>query len=247
MSAGWLDGRRVLVPRGGELGERLGALLREHGADAVIAPAIEFGPPTSPAELAAALERLAAGDYDWLAVTSATTADVLAGARVRVPAHTRIAAVGAATAWALRELGYTVAFVPSGEHSAAGMVAEWPGETGTVLLPQSAIAGPTLADGLAERGLTVETVEAYTTVALPLDPAVVDAAASGEYAAILLTSGSVASSLAEQLTPLHPDTVVAVLGTPTERSARDAGLPVHVRAASNSAESLIEALVNWRP
>ena len=55
----------------------------------------------------------AAGAFDWLTVTSATTVDVLFAYRAVIPAHTKVAAVGETTAAALQAVAaLTLAFVP---------------------------------------------------------------------------------------------------------------------------------------
>src|SRR5690606_21580121 len=68
-----LTGWRVLVPRGGPWGDGVAASLRAQGAVPVVAPLINFGPTNDQAALDAALAKLAAGEFDWLTVTSATT------------------------------------------------------------------------------------------------------------------------------------------------------------------------------
>ena len=104
--AGW----RVLVPRGGPWGRAVASRLIEHGAVPVIAPLIDFAPTEDVEALSAGLGRLAAGDFDWLVVTSATTVGLLEG--VSVPETTRIAAVGSATAAARAEGGRGVVLLP---------------------------------------------------------------------------------------------------------------------------------------
>lgn len=220
-------GLRVLVPRGGEWGSRAASLLEQRGAVPVIVPLIAYEPgePMPP--------QLARGDVDWLVVTSARTVEALGP----VAASTRIIAVGAATADALRAAGLDVSFVPR-DRSAAGIADEWPGSEheGRVLLPQSDLADPGLASALQGRGLGVRTVVAYRTVAVPvLEPVeAVDA--------ILVTSGSVARQVAAQLAPLPPGTRVACIGERTAAEARACGLVVHVVAAERSLESLVAAL-----
>ena len=83
--AGW----RVLVPRGGPWGDGVAAALRDRGASPVIAPLINFAPADDQPALEAALAKLAAGGFDWLTVTSATTVDVLSSyGAVASPANT---------------------------------------------------------------------------------------------------------------------------------------------------------------
>ena len=89
-----LAGRVVLVPRLREP-DPLARALRTAGAAAVRA-ALTRTVPGDAAELASASARLAAGEYDWLVVTSARTVEMLdVGA---APVSTAVAAVGSATA-----------------------------------------------------------------------------------------------------------------------------------------------------
>ena len=116
-----LRGWRVLVPRGGPWGDQVAALLRTEGAIPVIAPLVNFAPTTEVAELDTALADLAAGAFDWITLTSATTVDVLYAYRAVIPATTRVAAVGETTAAALTAVGYRVDLVPDEDDSAAGL------------------------------------------------------------------------------------------------------------------------------
>ena len=241
-----LDGWRVLVPRGGKWGDGVAASLRRYGALPVIAPMINFASADDGASLVNALHELSDGQYDWLVVTSATTVDVLAGHGVTLPENTRVAAVGETTAAALTLAGYRVDFVPQHDNSARGLVKEWPQSSieGRVLIPQSDIAEPTLVSGIRKLGLTADFVAAYRTVGVPVADAVRADVASGRMSAILVSSGSVARQIAEQLAPLPETIVVACIGPRTAFDARAAGLRVDVIAEDRSAESLIDALVD---
>jgi uroporphyrinogen-III synthase len=242
-----LTGWRVLVPRGGKWGDGVAATLRSYGAVPVIAPMINFASAENPLVLSDALKRLERGDFDWLVITSATTVDVLMSQQVTVPSGTRIAAVGETTGAALALAGYKVDFVPEGDNSARGLVKEWPASdiAGSVLIPQSDIAEPTLVSGLGTLGLDVEFVAAYRTVGVEVAEHVAADVASGRIRAVLLTSGSVARQVAAQLSPLPTETVVAAIGPRTAFDARAAGLAVHVIAESRSATSLVDGLVEF--
>ena len=238
---------RVLVPRGGKWGDDVAATLRENGAIPVIAPLINFASADDAPALAEALDRLQAGAFDWVVVTSATTVDVLAGQGVRVPSGTRIAAVGETTAAALTSAGYRVDFVPQGDNSARGLVKEWPQHAvhGPVLVPQSDIAEPTLVSGLAERGIDAHYVAAYRTIGVPASDEVREDVASGRIGAVLVTSGSVARQIAQQFAPLPDSTVLACIGPRTAFDARAAGLAVDVIAEDRTADSLVAALADF--
>ena len=185
--AGW----RVLVPRGGPWGDQVSANLRAQGAQPVVAPMINFAPTDDAPTLEAALQRLAAGEFDWMTVTSATTVDVLSSHRVVVPTTTRVAAVGETTAAALIAAGYQVDIVPSEENSARGLLAEWEAATDgviplRVLTLRSELAKPLLTEGLRRIGHDVLSVVAYRTIGVPVSEHVVADVAAGRVQAVLV-------------------------------------------------------------
>lgn len=251
-NAGSLAGWHVLVPRGGSWGDEVAASLKRHGAVPVLAPMIEFLPPRDPESLTEAFDRLADGAFDWVVVTSATTVAEISRHRVRVPARTRIAAVGEITALRLAASGYRVDFVPTTDHSARGLVAEWPGprpdgssaSPGRVLIPQSDLAAPSLAAGIRSLGFDVETVTAYRNVSVPVTEEVVAAVKAGRIHAMLLTSGSIARQVQDQFAPVPATTRIACIGEFTAADARAAGLRVDVIAREHTAASLVDSLAD---
>lgn len=240
-----LDGLRVLVPRGGKWGDGVAATLRALGATPVIAPMINFASADNATELANVFHQLEDGQYDWLVVSSATTVDVLVGHRVRIPESTRVVAVGETTAPALLLAGYRVDFVPEVDNSARGLLREWPSISGRVLIPQAEVIEPHLERAIEEYQLDATVVTAYRTVGVPVSEEVRADVASGRMAAILVSSGSVARQIAEQLAPLPESTIVACIGPRTAFDARAAGLRVDIIAEDRSADSLVSALAEY--
>ena len=243
-----LKGWTVLVPRGGPWGHGVAADLRARGAIPLVAPTINFASTKDSSALKSALTALAAGSFDWMSVTSATTVDVLSSHQVVVPADTRIAAVGETTAAALLAAGYRVDFVPHQDNSAKGLLREWTDLIGAttpqrILALRSDIAKPILTDGLRAAGHVVESVVAYRTVGVPVAESIVADVAAGRVRAILVTSGSVAEQVQRQLGPIPETTLPACIGPRTAADARAVGLRVDLVAAERSAESLIDALV----
>ncbi|MDQ0731551.1 uroporphyrinogen-III synthase [Arthrobacter sp. B1I2] len=169
-----LAGTRVLVTRRPERSGALVEALEEAGATPVLLPLIDFERAPDQHAVDVACDALAAGAFDWLVVSSATTVHVLMekaaerglGLGQLVPSGTRIAAIGPATRSLLEAGGLDVALMPSGEQSAAGLLTVWPGG-GRILLPQADIAAGTLAQGLAAAGGVVTAVTAYRTVDYP--------------------------------------------------------------------------------
>ena len=239
--AGW----RVLVPRGGPWGDGVAATLRTQGATPVIAPLINFAPTNDQETLDAALADLAAGRFDWLTVTSATTVDVLYAYRATIPATTKVAAVGETTAAALLAVGYRVDLVPEQDNSAAGMaeqlIALEP-EPRDVLTLRSEIAKPVLTRMLADAGHRVHSVVAYRTVGVPVTDRIAADVRSGRINAILVTSGSVAEQVHVQFPVVPSTTLIAAIGPRTAKDARRAGLEVDVVADAQTVDALIDAV-----
>ena len=245
-----LSGVRVLVGRPAGRADELLVALRAAGADAVPVPLIAIRPATDSPYLRAAVAELAAGVYDWVAFTSAAAVTAVLAAAEKLAAapliggHTRVAAVGPATADAVRRAGIRVDLVPAGAGSAAALAASWPTDPAgaAVLLPRSARAADTLPDALRVRGHRVHTVTAYRTDVLPVPDPLARELATGAVRAVLLTSPSGADALAG--TPLAAGTVVIAIGRPTAGAAARAGLPVTAVAARPSTAGLVEALIH---
>ncbi|MEJ1178165.1 MULTISPECIES: uroporphyrinogen-III synthase [unclassified Pseudarthrobacter] len=168
---------RVLITRSPERSPTLVAALEKAGAEALLLPLIDFERAADQHSLDVACDALAAGAFDWLVVSSATTVHVLRdkaaerGLTLRdwLPATTKVAAIGQASKGMLESAGVPVALTPAAAQSAAGLLDVWPAGAGRVLLPQADIAAPRLAEGLRSSGASVTVVIAYQTVDFPAD------------------------------------------------------------------------------
>jgi uroporphyrinogen-III synthase len=245
-TGGPLDGRSVVVTRSREQASTLVAALSALGATTVELPVIATADPADGGDaLAAAATRLAAGAYRWVAVTStnaaARTLAALAGRPV--PDGLHWAAVGTATAGALRDAGLRVDLVPV-TATGAGLAGAFPapGHPGdAVLLPRAETVGGDLADGLRARGWEVDEVVAYRTVAGAPDPARVAAARAAD--AVVFTSSSTVDRTIGLLGRGGMPPVVATIGPVTSSSARAAGLRVAAEAGEPTIEGLVAAVV----
>jgi uroporphyrinogen-III synthase len=159
-------------------------------------------------------EPVDASGYDWLVVTSANGAHELGRRGVRA---NRIAAIGPATAAALREHGLHVDLVPE-LHTQEGLREALPG--GRLLLAA--------ADGARRDVLDADFVALYRTVELPQ---AVDADIA------LLMSGSAARALGTRMP-------VVAIGPQTAAEARRIGLDVVAVAEVQSVDGLVEALAS---
>lgn len=223
--------------------------VRHAGAEAIEVEFIAITQSSDPAALEAAVRDWCAGEYAWLAVTSRNA--VLAmnavaqarGASLTDPApQARIAAVGDATRAVCESIGIFVSLVPQ-TSTGRGLAAEFPSGDARVLIPAGDKASAVLATGIGRKGWTVASVEAYRTVAgKGPTPAQVASLATGEVDAVLLTSGSMATRLAEVCPTIPTSTTMVAIGPTTAAAAAAAGLQVTAVADRPTYEALIEAL-----
>lgn len=188
---GPLAGRRVLLTRSPDRAGAMAAALAAAGAEPLLLPLIDFARAADQAALARALDRLAAGEYAWLVVSSITTVRALKQFAAErgvslgavIPPGVRIATIGPSSRAVLEAEGLRVDLAPEGRQSAEGLVELWAaaddgGAAGAdgagmirVLIPQSDLAGPTLEAGLDALGWDVDAVTVYRTVDYPAEPA----------------------------------------------------------------------------
>jgi len=166
-TASGLAGRRVVVTRAPHQADELADLLRQAGAIPILYPCLAIEPPEDLAPLDDALREAAAGYFDRLVLTSANTVLILTQRLSALELSIQgviAAAVGPKTAQAARDqLGVDVRLVAS-EHVAEALAQEMAPVAGQrLLLPQSAIARPVLADALAAAGARLTVVQAYRT------------------------------------------------------------------------------------
>ncbi len=230
-----LSGRRIVVTRPHEQSAALAERLERLGATVSILPLVGIEPLQDGTAVDAALEAL--DTYDWIVFTSVNGVAVV-GQRLGTLRHVRIAAVGAATAAAVRTLGLEPSFVPE-RFAADEIVAGLKPLTGVrVLLPQADIADPALAEELRIHGAVVTAISAYRTV--EVDRSASELAALRASDAVVVASGSAARSLASR--GGAGEALVVCIGPKTAEAARDAGLPVGLVAEEATANGIIQAL-----
>ncbi|MCT9000940.1 uroporphyrinogen-III synthase [Microbacterium memoriense] len=244
---GALAGARVFVPRGGAWGERVSREIERRGAHAVVAPVIGSAPPRDIVARDRTFAALAAGEYEWLFVTSAAGVEQLVAHGITLPPATQVATVGPATARALTEMGATVAFVPTGRSSAATMIAQWgvgraAATTGRCLVLRSDLAAAVVSDELEVQGHAVDVCIGYRTVGIDLPPETVEALRTGSFDVVLLTSLSVARELRRQVGVLDARTLFASIGPGTTKDARHLGFDVGHTAHTQTVDALLAEL-----
>jgi uroporphyrinogen III methyltransferase/synthase len=253
-----LFGWRVLVPRTKEQAGSLSAGLRGYGAVPEEVPTISVEPPRNPQQMDKAVRGLVEGRYEWIAFTSVNAVRAVRekfeeyGLDARAFSGLKIAAVGDKTAEAIAAWGLRADLVPSGEQSAAGLLADWPpyddvlDPINRVFLPRADIATENLVAGLIDLGWECDDVTAYRTVRATPPPAPTrDAIKSGKFDAVVFTSSSTVRNLVGIAGKPHPSTVIAVIGPATAKTAEEHGLRVDVLAPKPSVEVLVDALADF--
>ncbi len=264
----WFDrkplfGKRVLVTRARSQASRLRQILESHGAECVEFPAIQIGPVSDPAALDTALRHI--GDYDWATFTSPNGVKAV---RQRMDAldldarawrGVKVAAVGPATAQALREMGVRPDLVPA-DYLAAAVVSEFkksglrpsPGtgrSTVRAVHFKSDIGRETLPDGLRKLGAEVDEVIAYETRSPEDSGEKARAAFLPENGGIDITTFSSSSAVKNLHRLLGPDsglvngTLVACMGPMTAAAAQGLGIRVDVVAGEQSIEGFVKSVV----
>jgi uroporphyrinogen-III synthase len=207
---------RVVVTRPPEQAGELVRLLRELGHEVALCPLIAVEPlGDEPVDVA---------PYDWVVVTSANGARELARRATGPPR--RVAAIGPATAAALREQGIEPALVAR-ISTQEGLLDELPRPAGRVLFAGAEGARSLLADALG-----AEVLPLYRTRPLRPDRFPEDADL------VLLASASAARAYAE----LGLGLPAVSIGPQTSSAAAAAGVKIAAEATTHDVDGLIEAV-----
>ena len=249
-----LFNKRILVTRTREQASELVRLLEDQGADCVEGATIAMEPPDSWDELDAALARVK--EYQWIAFASINAIRYFfdrlreKGMDSRDLSGPKIAAVGIATAEALREYGIVADLVPeeyTGDGLAASMVAQ--GVKGAkVLIPRAKKAREILPDTLRDNGADVDVVTVYQNVR-PKDYEMVrEELAAGDIDMVTFTSSSTVTNFLEMLgadrEKLMAGVKCAAIGPITAKTAAKHGLTIDVQPTSYTIPSMVDAIVD---
>lgn len=256
-----LLGRSIVVTRAREQASGLAARLGELGARVVECPAIEIVPLQDYAACDSALVHLA--QYGWIIFTSVNGVkyfwERLAyhNMDTRSLAGCKVAAIGPATAHALRTLGVAPDLIPPEyvAESVASALLEREGENLNgmrILLPRAARARAALPDELAAKGAIVDIVPMYETRPGQGGIAEVrDLLAARELDCITFASSSTVENFlklvsAEELQK-HPEITFAAIGPITAQTLARHGLVAHLQPPEYTIDSLVATLVEDLP
>jgi uroporphyrinogen III methyltransferase/synthase len=242
---GWFEqrplyGSTVAVTRARGQASGLAVRLRDLGADVVETPVIKIVPLDPPAPDP---ER-----YDLVCLTSPNGVRLLfdrladAGLDARALHGVRVAAIGPATARALRAHGVLADVLP--DRAVAESLVDALGETPVrrALVARARVARDVLPDALRERGAEVDVLELYETVAEPLTDGQLDAVRSADY--VTFTSASTVTNLLSAAGgAIDTSARLVSIGPVTSDALRANGLEPHTEAAQHDIDGLVAALV----
>ncbi len=247
----------MVVTRALEQSQSLVDALRDAGAETILLPLVAFAPVDNAGELDSCLKNGA--PFDWIFFTSQNalralqercatlgrpTAEVLAGMK--------IAAVGPATADAVRAAGLPVAYV-SKVHNGVALAEELALEVRgkSIFLPRSDRANPELVAVLERLGAKVTPVVAYKTVPPASEPPEACAALlRGRADAILFFSPSAVHHLrdilgAGRLRELSHQAIFVAIGPVSEHTLQAEGISRLLLAADSTVTAAVATLIEF--
>ncbi len=256
----WFDrrplfGRRVVVTRTRMQASSFVEKLRMLGADPIELPTIEIESLTHNSIVSNAVQSV--GRYNWLIFTSANAVRLFLDAcfarhnDIRALGTVRIAAIGPATADAVREYHVGVDVVAE-KAVAEGLIERlseaesWNGKH--VLIPRAAEARPVLPDYLKQQGARVDVVPVYKTIRpTETDEALLEAIERNEYDLVTFTSSSTAENFAalfgeHRFSKLAPSLRAAAIGPVTAQTLKGLGVTPVLEASDHTIDGLTEAI-----
>jgi uroporphyrinogen-III synthase len=252
-----LAGVRVLVTRPAAQAGGLARLIEEAGGEAIVFPALEIAPPRDAAALDKILARLR--EFDSAIFISANAVHQglgrLAARGLSLPPGLALAAVGEATARALKERGIADVVSPGGRFDSEALLAtqaltEVDGKR--IVIFRGEGGRELLADELRRRGARVEYAQCYRRVRPATDPAaLLERLARGTIDIVTVTSVASLTNLLEiagtggraRLLRLP----FVVVSTRLGGAARAAGLEhPPLESANASDEAIVARIRAWR-
>ncbi|RMG39786.1 MAG: uroporphyrinogen-III C-methyltransferase [Planctomycetota bacterium] len=256
---GWFErrplfGLRIGIARAEQQAWEVVEQIVEKGAEPVLLPAIEVGPPEDWSAVDRVLD--AVDEYDWIVFTSVNGVEAFLGrlwergGDWRRLAGCRLAAIGPATAAALERHRLRPDLMPSSYRAEGLADALAPLVPGCrVLWPRASRGRDVLPERLRRAGAAVDTVVVYRNVDVSQWPETIRGRLEqGELDWLCLSSPSIARSVARLLPPTAWEHVragrikVAAISPVTQQAAIEVGLPVTIVAEQYTWPGLLKAI-----
>lgn len=256
----WFDnkplfGKTVIVTRARAQASALTKKLEAQGARVLEVPAIKIVPPADFAPLDKAIAEI--DTYKWLILTSVNGVEYFfnrlqkAGKDSRALCGVKIAAIGSATAEALKGYGITADLIPSAykAEELADALAEDTKAGDKLLLARAKVARNVLPERLRALGAQVDVVAAYETVTdCQNKEELLEALESGEASVVTFTSSSTVTNLLDVLgdkKDLLNKVALAAIGPVTAETLEKNGLKPAISAAEYTIDGLMTAIEEY--
>lgn len=250
-----LFGKRIVTTRPRAQSAELQRMLQRLGAEVLVFPTIRIVPVQDYSAMDSAIGRL--GEYDWLIFTSINGVRIFfdrmleQGRDARALAACKLAAIGPATARALRDRFLDVDCVPRryvAEEVVAALKEFDDLEGKKILLPRAGAARLVLPEELRRLGADVEEIAVYQTEAeTRTDPALLERILGADVDVITFTSSSTVQNFAEivgdeRAREISTKVACASIGPITSQTARELGMQIAVEAEEHVTAGLVRAL-----
>jgi uroporphyrinogen III methyltransferase/synthase len=245
-----LFGKRILVTRAKHQAGELSRILIENGATPIELPAISILPASH--ELDEQINNLIA--YQWIIFTSVNGVSIFfqrlseLKVDIRKLSNIKIAAIGSATASAIKRYGILVDCIPA-KYTSKELLNELKKQNVRgchILLPRADIAGKELTNGLIELGAEVKEIIAYRII---IDKKGVSKIkkllAANQIDIVTFTSSSTVINLSSVLGKNHKllqKPLIACIGPVTAETAQKLGLRVDMVAQKQTIPGLVQAI-----
>lgn len=245
-----LFGKKVVVTRAAHQAPELVTMLGELGADVLVQPAIEIGPPDDWQAVDQAIERLDA--FDWLVFSSTNGVRsfldrLLSQHDLRALGRVKLAAIGPGSAEELAHYRLRADVVP-GEYRAESLAASLrePAQRGERFLLLRASRGrEVLAEELTGAGGHVEQVVVYSSRDVSAtEEEILKLLLSGKIDWITVTSSAIARSLVALLGENLRKARLASISPITTATLRELGYEAAAEAHPYTMAGLVDALVS---
>lgn len=249
-----LLGKGVVVTRAREQASDIAALLAAQGANVIQFPTIDIQPLESYSEVRKALGYLSS--YDWVAFTSVNGVShffeqlYAIGADARALAGCKIAAIGPATAQALKKRGLKADFIPErfvAESVVQGLTAL--GISGKrILIPRAMVARDVLPDKLTQAGASVDVLPMYETrPSNARQEEVLELLEQGGIQCVTFGSSSTVDNFFELIPPAklkeHPEVKFACIGPITAKTLEKYGFSCDYQPTDYTIPALVDILI----
>lgn len=247
-----LFGRTVLITRPRHQADDLVHRIEERGGAAVLLPAVEIAEVDDWGPVDAALDRLA--HFDWLVFTSSNGVEAFlgrlrhTGRDLRALGGLKLAAIGPATAEALRRYYLDADLVPEAYNSEGLAAALCRHAAGQRVLLARADRGLDLLRVEVGAVAEVEQVTVYRQRDACFDAAVLARLGRGEIDFVTLTSSNIARALLAALDEAAREQVrqgrlrLVTISPRTSAAVAEHGLPVAAEAAEYTTDGVLAAL-----